>query len=113
MVKGSRMKNRGAKSGKMLVVPQSTIVSKTQTASVSTTQTHATLGPAFMSHAMAIIHINTMGFSVTTLREVTKTQIQALQITFVSNTGMGGATNSLPTEKPTTNAFAMAILWER
>ena len=59
---------------------------------VSTTQTyftHATLGPAFMSHAMAITH-NTTGFSITTLREVTKTQIQALQIT------IGRATNSLP-----------------
>ena len=36
---------------------------------------------------------NTMGFSITILREVTNTQIQALQITIIS-TG-GGATNLL------------------
>ena len=47
------MKTMGAKSGKMLVIPPSMIVSKTQTASVYTTHsyfTHATLGPAFVSH---------------------------------------------------------------
>ena len=39
---------------------------------------------SFQSHAMVITH-NTMGFSVTMLREVTKTQIQALEITIMNN----------------------------
>ena len=54
---------------------------------VSTTQTyftHSTLCPAFcMSRAMVITH-NTTGISVTAMREVIKTQIQALQLT-ISN----------------------------